>query len=389
MIARLVNGLRPSSLTGAEAGPPTPGLNAKGPMVRRRKSALASGAVVVGALAMATPASINAAEPIQGVAPPAVGCSLPALATFHLDPRSTTPLISGTINDRKVQFIAGLSSETAVFRPAAKTLGVNEYLPRQERNIHRPRWLPQLGDGWVRDLELDDMPRTVLSRYDVHEDFHIWVTDAGSGWASNPSAILGSQFWTLADDDFDLGSDSISLVRPTGCARSDTLPFNAGAYSQTPLLVGVRGVERRVAVRVDDVPMLAVLDSGTSTSILTAQGAMKLGRGWPLPNAERQGQLFTGGQGKMSWAAARFKTFSIGQETIQNPRIVVADIYDLAQRTQAWLKYPVPHPSAPPTPNVHTPDMILGADFFRAHHVLISNSRGMVYFVYNGAPIFQ
>jgi hypothetical protein len=322
---------------------------------------------------------------------PAAGCSLPALATFHLDPRSYVPLIDGEINGRKVQFIAGVSSATAIFLPAAKALDVEE-MPGGQRFILAPGEAMAVGYGWVRDLELNDMPRKVLSSYDVHQDFRILLMDGGLGSTSSPAAVLGAQFWSLADDDLDLNANSITLVRPTGCAPADRLLFNGGAYSQTRLLSGpTTALQDRVAVMVDGVPLEALIDTGAGASILTRQGASKLGHGWPLADAQPQGQLFTGGKrGEIAWSKARFKTFSIGDETIQNPRIAVADLYDLAhEQKDVWKYGDRPHPAAPPMPGVLIPDMILGADFFRAHHVLISNSRRMVYFVYNGAPIFQ
>jgi hypothetical protein len=34
-------------------------------------------------------------------------------------------------------------------------------------------------------------------------------------------------------------------------------------------------------------------------------------------------------------------------------------------------------------------DMLLGADFFLSHHILISNSQHKLYFTYNGGPVFD
>jgi len=326
------------------------------------------------------------------VAPsPSAGCRLSTLTTFHVDPRAYVPLIGGEINGRKTQFIVAVSSGSAVFRSAVQALDIVE-MDGHELTQVTPTFT-EIGYGWVHDLELDDMPRKVLSHYDVHKDFRIAVTDRGGGWDGtfNPAAVLGARFWALADDDIDLRAGAISLVHPTDCNPGDTLPFNGGAYSQTPLLTpATTAIQDIVNVVVDGVPMRAEIDTGASATLMTRQGALKLGHGWPLPNAEPQGQLATGGQGQILWAKAYFKTFSIGEETIQNPRIIVADLYGRTQETKVrrlngtyvWLR-----PFEPIAAKV--PDIILGADFFHAHHVLISNSRRRVYFVYNGAPIFQ
>ena len=34
------------------------------------------------------------------------------------------------------------------------------------------------------------------------------------------------------------------------------------------------------------------------------------------------------------------------------------------------------------------PDLIIGADFFRAHRIFLANSQGKLYFTYSGGPIF-
>jgi beta-lactamase regulating signal transducer with metallopeptidase domain len=339
-----------------------------------------------------TPAPVGGgadAAPGPAAPSPAAGCRLPAVATFQVDAGSYVPLIDGEINGRKVKFIAAVSSLTVLFRSDAKALKVEEM--NRSTGFTWPGGATQFGSGWIHDLELDGMPRKVLSNYDVHEDFNIPVVDGGAGWPSNPGAMLGAQFWALADNDFDLAAHSISLVRPTGCAPRDILPFNGGAYSKTPLLTGAtRAIEQRVTVVVDGVPLEALIDTSAGATIMTRQGASKLSQSWPLPGAEPQGPLFTGGRGQIPWAKARFKTFSIGEETIQNPRIVVADLYNLPQKTEYLWKYSsVAHPGGVAMPNRNTPDMILGADFFHAHHVLISNSRRMMYFVYNGGPIFR
>ena len=325
--------------------------------------------------------------------PPPPGCSLPALTTFHVDPRAHVPLIDGEINGRKVQLVVGVSSRTAVYRSAAKALDILEE-DGHERVSNSPA-LVETGHGWIHDLELDDMPRTVLSTYDVHENFGVavegnGVDGNGVGGMSAPAMVLGAAFWSRADDDFDLRANSISLVRPVGCAREDTLPFNGGAYSQTRLLTPASSlIDDVVTVFVDGVPLRAEIDTGSNITILTRQGAAKLSHDWPLPNAQPQGQ-FTAGQGEISWAKARFKTFSIGEETIQNPTIVVADIYGRDHEETVRLMNGTTAHLMPFTPiSAKVADMILGADFFRAHHVLISNSRRMVYFVYNDAPFLN
>jgi tetratricopeptide (TPR) repeat protein len=62
---------------------------------------------------------------------------------------------------------------------------------------------------------------------------------------------------------------------------------------------------------------------------------------------------------------APFTSFEIGDESIKNTQLRVGDI------------------------DLHSSDMLLGADFFLSHHILISNSQKKVYFTYSGGPVFR
>jgi hypothetical protein len=77
-----------------------------------------------------------------------------------------------------------------------------------------------------------------------------------------------------------------------------------------------------------------------------------------------------------------FDTFTIGDETIRNPHIRVAQ---LGKHTTAVY---VGSRIAEPERNIDTPDMLLGADFLRAHRVLIDNGARKMVFTYEGGPVF-
>ena len=73
-----------------------------------------------------------------------------------------------------------------------------------------------------------------------------------------------------------------------------------------------------------------------------------------------------------SWVG-RFDSFSLGGETVKGGvRMQVADLFvdDSRKITGSIL----------PMRPTDTPEVLLGADFFRSHRVLIANSQGRVYF---------
>lgn len=89
-----------------------------------------------------------------------------------------------------------------------------------------------------------------------------------------------------------------------------------------------------------------------------------------------------GGIGKSSipTAIVTFKDFAFDEEKISSPTIPVADLF-------AKDKV-IPLGTYAPEDPLRFPDMILGADFFLAHRVLISKSQHKVYITYNGAELF-
>ena len=65
-----------------------------------------------------------------------------------------------------------------------------------------------------------------------------------------------------------------------------------------------------------------------------------------------------------TWVAT-FGSVKIGDEEIKNAKLSIGDT-----ATDAF-------------------DVLIGADFFMAHHVYVANSQGKLYFTYSGGPVFR
>ncbi len=110
----------------------------------------------------------------------------------------------------------------------------------------------------------------------------------------------------------------------------------------------------------------AMFDTGASTSVLSLKAAARAGVKSDTPGVVDAGYSTGVGRGSVKSYIAPFASFKIGDnEEIKNTRLRVADI-DLDEG-----------------------DMLVGADFFASHHILISNSQHRVYFTYNGGPVFN
>jgi hypothetical protein len=79
---------------------------------------------------------------------------------------------------------------------------------------------------------------------------------------------------------------------------------------------------------------------------------------------------------------AVFPTFSFGDETIKNARLQIADLFEADKEVELGS-----HIAASVMDNA--PQMLLGADFFKAHRVYVSRGQKKVYVSYVGGPVFE
>jgi hypothetical protein len=123
-----------------------------------------------------------------------------------------------------------------------------------------------------------------------------------------------------------------------------------------------------------------MFDTGASGTIVTSAAVRRLGL-----KAETQIESAGVGHGiantGMKTSIATFGSLSIGQETIQNVQLRVADLFS--------RNLEVVGGSAIAQAVMDTPDLLIGADFFLAHHVYLARSQDKIYFSYKGGPIFQ
>jgi len=167
---------------------------------------------------------------------------------------------------------------------------------------------------------------------------------------------LGEPLFADADVEIDLADRVIRLFKPEGCDGANL------AYWADPQQVSVVDLEPFPAavrpfgwVKVNGVPLRALFDTGAPDTDLTADAAKRAG---VIPGGDGVHEAGTvggvGPGGLKNWTG-RFQSLTIGKETIPN---LVLNFTDK------------PHASA---------DLIIGADYFLTHRVLISKSQGKLY----------
>jgi predicted aspartyl protease len=197
---------------------------------------------------------------------------------------------------------------------------------------------------------------------------------------SAPAFVFGDDLFSHFDTEFDLAHGKVRLLRPQGC-KLDQLPYWTHTYSQADL-DGWNPVAPKISTRVlvNGKPVSAQLDTGAWTSAITRGASERAGvRPWltePHP-AERISGL--NGNTEEVWIGS-FDTFAMGDESIQHVKLRVSDMF--RQDREVSLGSHIAKPID------GLPTMLIGADFFLAHRMLVLSREHKILFTYNGGPIF-
>lgn len=182
------------------------------------------------------------------------------------------------------------------------------------------------------------------------------------------SGLLGQNVLHQVDNEYDLKNGMLRLVKTEDCGSANLAYWvKPGAgYSVTDLTRSDREIGHSITtIFINGTPMRAYFDTGAETSFITARAALRAGVKTTDPGVTPAG--FSRGLDRdaiKTWVA-HFASIKIGNEEIKNALLSIGD-------SQA-----------------DDFDVLIGADFFLAHHVYIANSQGRAYFTYEGGQVFR
>jgi tetratricopeptide (TPR) repeat protein len=182
--------------------------------------------------------------------------------------------------------------------------------------------------------------------------------------------VLGQNIFRIADVEFDFADGVVRFIKPQHCGDAVFAYWAAPGQSigevdlhwtskNRPELIG------KASVNGHDIHVL--FDTGSPRTILSLAAAKRAGITPQTPGVVPAGA--TGGMGNKTiqvWSAPVGK-FEIGGEAIEHTHLLIGDI-DLSGVGA---------------------DMLLGTDFFLAHHIYVAYSENKLYFTYNGGPVFD
>ena len=181
------------------------------------------------------------------------------------------------------------------------------------------------------------------------------------------AGILGQNIFRIADVEFDFANGVLRFVKPQHCGDA-ILAYWANTQPIAVVRVDWTSAQRphliaKAAVNGSDIHV--IFDTGSWRSILSLDAARRAGITPESPGVVPAGATIGLGSRPVRVWAAPIDKFAIGGETIEHTHLLIGDI------------------------GLDNADMLLGSDFFLAHHIYVAYSQGKVYFTYNGGPVFD
>lgn len=194
--------------------------------------------------------------------------------------------------------------------------------------------------------------------------FLVGGSDTGLG-------IIGANLLDLADLDIDLAQGKLHLMTSSGCGKRAFAYWAQDGNYQVADLLGWTSRDRRsfVTVELNGKRMRALLDTGAPYTLVSRRAAEHAGIDLASPQAKASYTTHgVGTRNYKSWTV-NVDSLSVGTESIAHSQVQVLD-GDLGENGEA-------------------PEMLLGVDFFLAHHLYISNTQEKLYLTYNGGRVFS
>jgi len=308
------------------------------------------------------------------LAPPALDaaattsdCKMARIAELPVRVVHNKLIVDGAINGKYVGILLDTGAAiTMIPRPAADRLGLSRQTARGYR---------MFGIGGETDAESAVVDEFKIGQASAKGRRFLVAGERELG--DEVGVILGEDFFHELEVEFDLAHNAVRLFQSKDCDGTSLAYWATSGAGETEIeAVNATGPRIVVPVLINGKPVRALLDSGAGVSVLDRPEAARLGIA--------PGPVVGSGRGlgpkAVDFAIAPLETFVIGDETIRDTTIELADL----SRSSSY----VPAGSLLPRKLEGSAAMLLGADFLRAHRVLVAHSQRKMYFTYAGGPVF-
>lgn len=316
---------------------------------------------------LATSALAAACLTIVAGGGPARACHLFQVAQLPLTVEGDQPLVDLSINGAAVRLLLDTG--------AAKTLLTEDGAAKLGLQAVQLDGMTFYGVGGSAVAKRTRIKELKLGGAVLH-DVDMIVT--GRMRSNRAVGLLGRDvLLSKSDLELDLANHVVRLVAPKDC-HGDEVVYWSKSYMMAS--IDARSTAVVVDANLNGKSVSALLDTGAGHSIVTLDAARRAGVSPQSSGVAAAGTSSGMGGAVQTWVGT-FQTLGVGGETIQNAELEIADMFSRGREvyTGSILRQQA----------VEEPDMLLGADFIKAHHIYIAPRQNKVYFTYNGGPIFE
>jgi predicted aspartyl protease/tetratricopeptide (TPR) repeat protein len=290
-------------------------------------------------------------------APASAACRLAKVAEAQVTMTGLAPVVAAKINGQDARLVVDSGAFFGMLTPdSARRLGLRVGGLPPGMTVRGVNGEAQAGAATAKDVVIFGHPFS-------HLDFVV-----GGGQSSSAlDGWLGQNFLNALDVEYDLANGVIRLFKPEGCGETPLAYWSQGKPFSALSLERSEGIihDIQASAKVNGAPIRVIFDTGAWRSILTTGAARRAGVRAGGPDVVPAGLVGGFGRRPLETWVGPFDSFEIGDEQIKNTRLRIGDI------------------------EVKDADMLLGADFFLSHRILVSNSQHKLYFTYNGGPVFR
>jgi predicted aspartyl protease len=191
------------------------------------------------------------------------------------------------------------------------------------------------------------------------------IGDTGAAPAFD--AIVGASFLLQLDLEIALADKQIKFFKPIGCDNAYLAYWDRNAVQIPFEYHRDRSPNPHFSIEVNGEKLDAIIDSGSWTTSIDSSAAKRAGLRLDAPNVVRTADGVGIGENRVAHYNAMVDMLKIGDETIRNAQVSIMD-------TKGQLDV----------------DVLLGADFLRAHRVLFAMRQKKLYISYlGGEPLGQ
>jgi tetratricopeptide (TPR) repeat protein/predicted aspartyl protease len=282
-------------------------------------------------------------------------CEVRVAATLPVTMAGSRPMISAKFGDKTARFILDSGAfYSTLSRASAAEFGL------KTRNV-TGFYISGVGGAAAAGV-------TVATNFSLagisipKVDFLVAGSDTGA------AGLIGQNILGLMDVEYDLPHGIVRLMKVTGC-KDGNLAYWAEKRPVSILnLIRPSGnvfkPHTEAQILIDGQKVQAMFDTGANDSILSSVVAKRLGAVPGGAGVTEEGLSGGIGMGHVQTYRAKFKQIDVGGEALNNPSIRFADI------------------------GVGDTQMLVGVDFFLTHRIFVANSQKVMFFTYEGGPLF-